>query len=264
MAGQPEKCGQAIEQAQQVAPNHQAVLHARFLWLVSQERFEELKGISSAYLCAQEPDPAPLLNAASILMARDTLELKREGCKLYEQAATLAPTSIDAQLGLASALYQTGEAERAEQLYRQFLEKRPNEVHALNDLAWILQEHFHRYDAALELANKALKLTSSDQKDLLRSLLDTRATILMNLPDRLAEARNDYVQLVDLWPDKTAGKARILLRLGRLCVQLNDPVQAGQHFRNALEIDREINVFTPAERTEISTEISRLAQRSGR
>ncbi|GAJ07540.1 unnamed protein product, partial [marine sediment metagenome] len=89
-------------------------------------------------------------------------------------------------------------------------------------------------------------------------ILDTRGTILSNLADRLADARDDFERLVELSPPDTPQRAKALLQLGRICSKLNDLVQAKQHLENALEIDQKIDVFTPDERSEIT----RL-QRSG-
>jgi len=69
--------------------------------------------------------------------------------------------------------------ERAEKIYQELLEQYPNEIQILNDLAWILQEHYHRYAAALELANRGLRLEPDELH-----LLDTRGTFLSNLPDK--------------------------------------------------------------------------------
>jgi len=254
LTGDADQSKQKIEQAERLDPNSQTVTHARLLWLVAQNRFEEIRGISSKYLSAKEQDPTILLKAASILAGLEATAFKKEGLKLYEQAAALLPTSAEAHLGQASALYQTGDAEQAEKLYRQWLAQHPNDVRALNDLAWILQEHDQRYDAALELANRGLKL-APDNLD----LLDTRGTILANLADRLADAKNDFVRLVELAPADTREKARALLRLGRICVQLNDLRQAKQHLQIALEIDRKMDIFTPDERSEIT----RIVQQAG-
>jgi tetratricopeptide (TPR) repeat protein len=130
------------------------------------------------------------------------------------------------------------------------LDEYPNNIQALNDLAWILQEHDKRYDDALELANRGLR-TSSDEKDRLH-LLDTRGTILSNMPGRLDDARKDFITLVGALPDDTSQKAKALLMLGRICAKLNDLVQAKQYMNNALEIDRKINVLTADERSEIT------------
>jgi tetratricopeptide (TPR) repeat protein len=246
-----EKSKQKIEQTQRVDPNNQTVTHARVLWLVSQNRFEELKGISSAYISAKEQDPAMLLRAALIFANSGSSELRKEGLKLFEHAATLSPISAEARLVWASALYQSGDADRAEKIYREWLSQHPDDVRALNNLAWILQEHYQRYDAALELANKGVRL-APDDPNLLRNLLDTRGTILTNLPDRLADAKNDFARLTELLPADTPDKVKTLLRLGRICAQLDDLPQAKQHLQRALEIDRKINCFTETERSEIT------------
>jgi len=257
LSGDMDQAKQRIEQAERVDPNNQVVIHARFVWLVAQNRFEELAEISSAYLSAKEQNPTTLVRAASVLAALDSMTLKKEGLKLFEHAVALSPTSKNARLGLASTLYQTGNAERAEKIYQELLEQHPNEIQILNDLAWILQEHYHRYAAALELANRGLRLALNDVA--LRHLLDTRGTILSNLPDRLADARNDFERLVELSTSDSREQAKALLQLGRICVKLNDLVQAKQHLENALEIDRKIDVFTTDERSEIT----RIVQRSG-
>ncbi|MBM4027708.1 MAG: tetratricopeptide repeat protein, partial [Planctomycetes bacterium] len=254
LTGDVDRSKQWIEQAQRLDPSNQTVTHARLLWLVSQNRWAELKGIGSAYLSAPAQDPALLVRAGSILAVASEMELKKEGLQLFERAAVLSPTSVDARLGLASTLYQTGDAERAEKIYKDVLGQHPTNVRALNDLAWILQEHYKRYEDALKLADKGLKLAPKD-----RNLLDTRGTILMNLPDRLADAKNDFQELAGLWPDDTRGKGRALFQLGCVCAKMNDLAQAKEHLQKALEIARKImetdpkaDIFTADERAEIA------------
>ena len=217
MAGDAEQAGEWIERAQGVDPNSQAVIHGRFLWLVSQERFEDLTHISAAYLSAEQQDPAIVLRAASTLLSLDSMELKQEGVKLFEHAATLTPGSLDARLGMASSLYQTADAEGAEKVYRELLAQHPDEVRVLNDLAWILQEHNQQYVEALELANRGLRLSPGDQH-----LLDTRGTILSNLPDRLADAKRDFEELVRLSSSDPRRQAEARLKLDRVCAKLDD------------------------------------------
>jgi len=254
LTGDMDQAKQRIEQAEQIDGNSLTVIHAQLLWLVAQKRFDELSQISSAYLSAKEQNPTTFMAAAMILASLDSMELKKEGLKLFEQAVTLAPTSKEVRLGLASTLYQTGDAERAKTIYQELLEQYPDEIQVINDLAWILQEHDHRYDAALELANRGLNLIPNELH-----LLDTRGTILSNLTGRLADARNDFIRLVELSLSDTQQKAKTLLKLGRICAKLNDLVQAKKHLKDALEIDEKIDVFTTDERTEIK----RIIQESG-
>lgn len=247
LAGDAEQAGQWIERAERLDSKHQAVVHARFLWLVSQKRFEGLANISSAYISAKEQDLATVLRAASTLLSLDSMDLKKEAARLFEHAATLEQTSLDAQLGLASSLYQTGDVEGAEKTYRRLLEQHPDDIRALNDLAWILQEHDQKYADALELANKGLRLAPEDLH-----LLDTRGTILSNMPDRLADARKDFEEIVKLSSSDARRQAKALLQLGRVCAKLNDIPQARQHLQSAMDIDNKNHVFTSSEQSQIA------------
>jgi predicted Zn-dependent protease len=247
LAGDVDKSKQKLDQAVALDPNDQRVVHARFLWSLTQRRFTDLEGISSAYLSAKRQDVTMVLSAGSILAGLDSPSLKKEGLKLLEHAVTLSPTSAQTRLGLASGYYQTGDIERAEKTYRQLLEENPASLQAINDLAWILQERKHDYAAALDLANKGLTISRDDTH-----LLDTRGTILANMQDRLGDAKADFQRLVDLSPSNSAQRARALLQLGRICGKMNELAQARQHLQNALEIDRKINVFTAGERSEIA------------
>ncbi|MDT8302830.1 MAG: tetratricopeptide repeat protein, partial [Sedimentisphaerales bacterium] len=256
ISGDMSQAKNKIDQAEKIAPNSLTVIHARFLWLVAQNRFEELTGISSAYLSAKEQNPITLVNAATILTSLNSMILKKEGLRLFEHAVTLSPSSKDARLGMAFSFYQTGNAERAEKIYQELLLEYPNDIQILNDLAWILQEHYKRYTDALELANKALRIAPDD-----KNVLDTRGTILSNLPGRLVDAKNDFEKLVSASPPDSPQLAKKLLQLGRICVKLNDLKQAKLHMEKAWEIDQKIgdNVFTPNEQSEITG----ILQRNG-
>lgn len=247
LAGDAERAMQCIERAERLGSNNQAVVHARFLWLASQNRFEELLQISSKYLSAVEQDPMKLLSAASMLISLDSMDHKKEAVKLFEQAATLAPTSLNARLGLASSLYQTGNLQRAEDIYQELLEQHPDDTRVLNDLAWIVQQHNRQYADALQLANRGLRLAPDDPH-----LLDTRGTILSNMPDHLDDAKSDFEKLVRLSSSDDRRRAKALLQLGRICAKLGDLPQARQCLENAMDIDQKLRVFTPSERSEIS------------
>jgi tetratricopeptide (TPR) repeat protein len=222
--------------------------------LVAQKKFDELAGISSEYISAKIQNPNLILTAASILSSLDSVELKKEGIKLFEHVISLSPALTDARLNLASAYYKVGDADKAEKIYKEFLEQFPNDVRCLNDLAWILQEHYKRYSEALALADKGLSFAPDNLH-----LLDTRGTILSNLPDRLNDAKSDFERLAGLSSQDQRQKAMAYLQLGRICNKLKEIAQARQHLENALEIDRQMDVFTAEERTEINN----MLQKSG-
>jgi len=254
LAGDMDRAKIRIEQAEQMDPNSQTVIGARLLWLLEQNKVAELVEISSAFISAKQQNPNTLVATAAVLSASDSTELKKEGLRLYEHAVKLFPTLVTARLGLASTLYQMGDIERSKAAYLKVLEQYPNNIQAINDFAWILQEHDRRYAAALELANRGLSLAPRNLH-----LLDTRGTILAHMADRLGEARIDFERLAELSSPDTRQRANALLQLGRICAKLNEYARAKQHLERALEIHQKIGVFTPDEQSEIM----RIIQKSG-
>jgi Tfp pilus assembly protein PilF len=97
------------------------------------------------------------------------------------------------------------------------------------------------------LADKGLRLAPKDLH-----LLDTRGTILLNLPDRLADAKSNFEASLRLSSSSPRREAKALLQLGRTCAKLNDLAQAKQYLENAMDIDKKVQVLTPDERSEIA------------
>ncbi|MGE5294903.1 MAG: tetratricopeptide repeat protein [Solirubrobacterales bacterium] len=239
-----------IEQAERLNAKSQAVVHARFLWLLSQKRFTELAQISSMYKSADEQNLFTVLDAASELLMLDVADLKREAVSLFEHAVSQWPQSLDARLGLASSLYQTGNIDGAKEVYQQLLKGHPDNIRILNDYAWLLQEHGERYTDALELVNRALRLVTDDGERVY--LLDTRGAILTKMPDRLAEARRDYEEILRLSTCDARHHAKALLQLVRICVRVEDAGQAQEYLNRLQELDRKTQILVPDERKEIS------------
>lgn len=262
--GDMVKADEVIKQLEQSHRDELVVVHARFLWLVVQKRFDDLKEIGSAYVHAKNQDLATFLRAGGMLVSLEPPELKAEGIKLLEHAVSLWPTSADARLNLASAQYQMGDAGGAEKTYRELLRLQPDETRAMNDLAWILQERFQRYEEALKLANQGLavgaKTSGAGSPNVF--LLDTKGTILQKMDGRLPEARKTFEEILravefSRSPDPRR-EARTNLRLGEICIKLKDATAARQHLTRALEIDRKDNVLTPQDREEIGRLLEEL------
>jgi tetratricopeptide (TPR) repeat protein len=245
-AGDYDNADKKISLAASEDTNNLSVIHSRLLLFAAQKKYDELLQISSSYASAKNPNLQVLMDAGSILFSLDSKNLKEEGLKLFEQAAVLSPASPDAGFRLASALYSLGEKDRAEQKYKELLDKFPNDVRIMNDYAWILQESHQDYAKALELADRGVKLAPDDVH-----ILDTRATILSKMPDKLNEARKDFEKLVEILPSDSSQQAKALLSLGRVCIKLNDTAEAKKNFQRAIEIDQKVKIFTPAELSEM-------------
>ena len=243
-----EKADGWLKRAEAVDANSSNVVYSRLLWLVAQGRNEEVRTLIEERFSAVEREPAMVVKTAMVLAATNAPALKEKAVELFEQALELLPGLASARLGLASTLYQNGDAAGAKQQYEKLLEEYPENVQVLNDLAWIYQESDHNYAKAVELADKGLSLEPDNA-----NLLDTRGTILMNMPGRLEDARRDFQALVTKQPEGSQGRAKALLQLGRVCVKLGNTDEAKRHFNAALEIDQTIGVLTEEERAEMAT-----------
>ncbi len=246
LTGNMDEAEKRIQQAEQMAPDSQTVIHARVLWLLAQNRASELSSISSAYISAPEQNPNILVVAAAILSASDSADLKNEGLKLYEHTTNVFPGLVSAQLGRASTLYQLGDSISAKKAYQQVLDQYPNNVQALNDLAWILQESDKDLSGSLELANKGLSIAPNDPH-----LLDTRGTILTGIQGRIADAMKDFERLLELPSSNARQQAKAHLQLGRIFLKLGDNNKAKQHLQKALDTDKKTRVLTPEDQSEI-------------
>ena len=248
--GEMAKSSRRIDQAAKLQPKSPDVIRARLAWLATAGKFGEIAKLISTYLTEEKPDQRVILSAAGMLASSEAAVDRKEALKLYERLAAAWPNVLEVQLGLASTAYQTGDADRARKILRSALEKDPNNVRAMNDLAWILAEKFLRYKEALKLADKGMGLAPGDL-----NLLDTRGTILSNLPGRFTDAKTDFEALAKSVAAGSPRQAKALLQLGRVCVKLKNLAEARQHFTKAAEIDRKHNVFSAEERSEIEKTI---------
>jgi len=246
VGGDIVKSEKLIDRAEELAPDSPLVVRQRVIWLGAQKKFDNIVTLMAAYRKKQDADALAINTAASVLATSQSAAHKREAMVLFEHLIAAAPEHVEPKLGLALLAYQMGNVERSEKIYRKVLESDPNNVQALNDLAWVLAEARQDYKAALKLAEKGLWI---DPENL--HLLDTRGVILSNLPGRLADARVDFRKAVELSPPDSPRRAKELLQLARVCAQLKDFVHAKQHADQALRIDGNHRVFTPKERTEL-------------
>jgi tetratricopeptide (TPR) repeat protein len=247
--------GKWVDRASALAPDNPAVARARVVLLGAQKKYDDIVELISARK-EKRPGEIPLMiTAAATLASAGSKPYLQEAMGLFDRVITLAPHIVEAHLGLAVLAYQTGDVERAESTYRRLLELDPDNPEALNGLAWVLTDARSDHTAALEMAEKAVRLAPGR-----RSLRDTRGVILSNLPGRLEEARLDFEKCLALAKSNTPGQAKAHFRLAGVCVRLKAYAQAEEHLDETLRIDRAHGVLTPKERSEIDRIASMLRE----
>ena len=125
-------------------------------------------------------------------------EQQRKATELYllDEIAK-KPASMGLRVSLADYYQYSGERDRAIATYRQVLEREPNNVVALNNLAWTLATDSRNAADALALVERAINLAGP-----LDDLLDTRRRIRFESGDAQAGLR-DLTEAVSEVPTAT-------------------------------------------------------------
>ncbi len=226
------------------------VLRVRIALLAARGELTELLELLDDYRTRAPDDIRLLVVAATSLATSPDADHRRQAGALCEEMLATRPGLPAARHLLARLAWMDGDAADAERQYREMLEEMPDYTPTLNDLAWVLaQGHSddpNALEEALSLADRALVRDSRN-----RSYLDTRATILEMMPNRLQAARDDRTRCVELSTQTPPEHARALLMLAAVCVKQGDLESADRHLSAAEEIDAAANSFSPAERERV-------------
>lgn len=106
-------------------------------------------------------DPLYLMQVAGLLTARGTKDSAAKAAQLYRQAVDLTPKGSGIQgeafTGLGVSEYHRGNYEKARDAYLQALAIRPNNLRALNNLAYLFVDGLDDPAKALQYARKAVE-----------------------------------------------------------------------------------------------------------
>lgn len=135
----------------------------------------------------------PLVMAGAALLSQDPKGLQMAADMLLA-VRQRQPKSTAVLHVLANVVDEIGHEDQAVALNREILTLNPNDVVAMNNLAWILGHKQGQYQAALDLANRGLEV-SPDYAD----LIDTRGVMRFHMK-RYDEAERDFSRCLDLYP----------------------------------------------------------------
>jgi tetratricopeptide (TPR) repeat protein len=148
------------------------------------------------------------------------------------------PNSTTIMIRLASLLQTLDRPQEAVAIYKRILEQQPDNIVAINNLAWILCEKQNNYSESLKLAKSGLEI-SPDYTD----LIDTHGMALYRL-GRLDLAAKDFEKCVSLYPAWQRGIVASYFHLGRCLAKLGEKNKAIQHLNKAIELNKDIGGMT--------------------
>jgi tetratricopeptide (TPR) repeat protein len=164
---------------------------------------------------------------------------------------------IDAMKTLGMLLHTTGRSAEAEMLYQRILKIQPDNLIAINNLAWIMCEEHGRYQQALELTQSGLEKTP-DYVD----LIDTRGVIYYRLGE-FNKAVQDFTRCIELYPVEVPSVVVSYYHLGRALVGLRQVDKAVESLKKALELNAKVGGLSDAEVAEANRLLKELSQNQG-
>jgi tetratricopeptide (TPR) repeat protein len=192
--------------------------------------------------CQNHPkDTSTPIAIAGDLAAAENSEAKKTSEDILRMILHNNPDEIKAIVVLAALLQTTGRPAESATLYQQVLELQPDNVIAINNLAWILCEERSEYQQALELVQRGLKI-APDYID----LIDTRGVVYYKL-GQYDKAVRDFTRCLEMYPDGTPAATASYLHLGRALASLRQKDKAIENLKKTLELNTKTGGLSAAD-----------------
>ena len=160
----------------------------------------------------------------------------------------------EAMSALALLLQLTGRSPESAELYRQILTIHPDNVIAINNLAWIMCQEYGNCREAIDLAQRGLR-TSPEYID----LIDTRGVAYYKL-GQYDKAIQDFTRCLEMYPHGTSSAVASYLHLGRALAKVGQKQQAIETLRRALKMNAEFGGLSSTDVTEVRRLLEKLSQ----
>jgi tetratricopeptide (TPR) repeat protein len=190
-------------------------------------------------------DTDTILAIARNLAANESNEAKKAAEGVLQTILQNDSECTEAISVLAVILQSTGRSEEAAGLYQRILELRPDNLVAINNLAWILCEERKKYEQALALAQRGLEKAPDYYVD----LIDTRGIIYHRL-GQYDKAVQDFTKCLKLYPDGTPALVTSHLHLAKAMVSLGQKDKSIEILRRTLKLNKDFGGLSPAELAE--------------
>ncbi|HUW19276.1 MAG TPA: tetratricopeptide repeat protein [Sedimentisphaerales bacterium] len=235
-------------------PNNPGPLLAQARLLKDDKLWDQLKRKAlDWYENHPEDIRTPVAIARELTTAEDP-QAKKEAEDVLRKILEREPDSLPAMTALAILLQMTGRSAESAHLYERILKLRPDNVVAINNLAWIVCEQQGKHLQALELVQRGLE-KAPDYID----LIDTRGVTYYRL-GKLGNAIQDFDRCIRLYPPRTPSLVASYFHLGRALMSLGQKDKAVENLKKAFEMNTEIGGLSPSDMAEARRLIEQLSK----
>jgi tetratricopeptide (TPR) repeat protein len=225
-------------------PDDPAPLVAQARLLIEDKSWDQIREKVSQWYQTHPTDIGTPTTIANDLGATGDKQAQKVAEDILLMVLQREPNSRQAIAAMAMLLQVSGRGPESAELYRKVLEVEPNNVVAINNLAWVLCEDEGKLQEALTLANRGLKLAPQ-----YLDLIDTRGVIYYRLGE-YDKSVQDFKRCVELYLPTSPSSVASRFHLGRVYAQIGQKEQAVELISQALESDNDIGGLMPTDRAE--------------
>jgi tetratricopeptide (TPR) repeat protein len=236
-------------------PNDPAPLLAQGPLLRDDRLWDQLvQNVTDWYQERPEDSRTPV-SIAKDLITGDS-EAKKAAEDILRMILKSDPNCAQALSVLAILLQGTDRSAESAKLYERLLTLEPDNLIAINNLAWIVCEEQGKYQQALELAQRGLKIAPN-----YIDLIDTRGVAYYRL-GQLNKAVEDFTTCIELYPKGAPSMVTSHFHLARAFAGLGQRDKAVEHLNQALDLDSRIGGLLTTDLAEAQRLLERLQKGS--
>jgi tetratricopeptide (TPR) repeat protein len=238
----------------QSEPNDPAPLLAQARLLKDDQLWNQLIQMVSHWCQNHPEDTRTPIAIAGDLAATENSQAKKTSEDILRMMLENDSDCIEAMGVLAMLLQATGRPAESAILYQQILALQPDDVIAINNLAWILCEENSKYQQALELVQRGLRI-APDYID----LIDTRGVVYYKL-GQYDKAIQDFTRCLEMYPDGTPAATASYLHLGRALAGIRQKDKAIENLKKTLELNTKTGGLSAADFADAQRLLEELSQ----
>lgn len=230
-------------------PNNDDLRFASALLKMRQGKFAESEHLLNS-LKDNLPDSKPVFSALVRLNVRQ---------EKFDKALTFCDQMVqkfntpDSYLLRGQIYAMTGNYNHAKKEFKSVIEMDPNNLIAINNLAWILCENDGQCHQALELVKKGLKKT-----DNYPDLIDTCGVIYYRLAN-YQKAIQNFNRSIALYPNDSAAVTGSYFHLARAQARINENSRAVDNLRKAIQLNSKIGGLNEDDLNEAKIILNKLS-----
>ena len=198
------------------------------------------------------------ISIARELAAVENSEAKKTAEEILKMVLNKDSNCTEAMSVLGMLLQITERFGESAEVYQNIITLQPNNVIAINNLAWIMCEEQGKFQQALELTEKGLKIAPN-----YIDLIDTRGVAYYRLGE-FNKAIQDFTTCIKLYPKETLSGTASRFHLARAFAALGEKDKAIEQLNQVLNLESQTKGLSPKDLAEAQRLLEELLKGRGK